>query len=639
MRIEVLGTVRALRDDGEPIALRGPRHREVLARLIVADGRMVTIDALVDDLWTDPPPGAVGALRTFVAALRRALEPERPPRSSPRLLVTEGAGYALRLPREAVDARYFEDAVAAARQRSSAAVTDLEAALTSWRGPGYADLADHPWLAAERARLEDLRLEAVELRAALLLDAGRGQELVAELTAHVSEHPWREPAWALLARALYRAGRQVDALTALRRGRAMLIDQLGIDPAPDMRRLETQILRHAPELAPHSALWVPASAGPRTTAEVARVLALTGGQALVRSRRDRLAAALAAERSGDVAVTARVIGAYDVPAIWNRADDFDQAREVVAVAERNLARLGPDGPIDLRARLHATIAIESRADDARDAALTAEKLARAAGDPVVLAYALNAVFLQSFDRPGRSRERDAVGGELTELATAHRLPAFAVLGHLMRLQSASAIGDFESGARHAEAADRIARDHELPVVGVFTQWFRALVTAVRSAEAGGPSAAEAAAAYRAADAALEGAGMPGVHRGLLPLALLGLRLMHGRRPPTDQRLDWGPYAAWSEPLVLIALGRRGEARNAVRSLPDPPHDHLQEALLCLEVHAAEQLGEWDIAERAAEKLQAAEQEHAGAASGMLTVGPVRRYRAAVVTRRAGGAPG
>jgi hypothetical protein len=119
----------------------------------------------------------------------------------------------------------------------------------------------------------------------------------------------------------------------------------------------------------------------------------------------------------------------------------------------------------------------------------------------------------------------------------------------------------------------------------------------------------------------------------------GLRLLHARPAPTDPRLHWGPYAAWSEPLVLLALGRRGEARDAVRALPDPPRDHLQEALLCLQAHAAVQLGQWDIAERAAEALEGAEDEHAGAASGMLTVGPVRRYRAAVAARRAGAAPG
>ncbi len=116
MRIDVLGAVRAFGDDGAPVALGGPRHREVLARLVAAGGRMVTTGTLVDDLWGDEPPArAVGALRTFVAALRRALEPGRTPRTPSRVLVTEGPGYALRLPREDVDVHRFEDALARAR--------------------------------------------------------------------------------------------------------------------------------------------------------------------------------------------------------------------------------------------------------------------------------------------------------------------------------------------------------------------------------------------------------------------------------------------------------------------------------------------------------------------------------------------
>ncbi|MGQ5668177.1 AfsR/SARP family transcriptional regulator, partial [Streptomyces sp. ECR2.10] len=173
MRIDVLGAVRALRDDGTPVDLGGPRHREVLARLVAAGGRMVATDTLVDDLWAEPPVRAVGALRTFVAALRRAIEPDRPPRTRPRVLVTEGPGYALRLPRDNVDVHRFEDALARAR-RTSDALTDLDAALAAWRGPAYADVTGSAWAQRERTRLEELRLECVELRARLLLDSGAG---------------------------------------------------------------------------------------------------------------------------------------------------------------------------------------------------------------------------------------------------------------------------------------------------------------------------------------------------------------------------------------------------------------------------------------------------------------------------------
>ncbi|CAG7657710.1 AfsR/SARP family transcriptional regulator [Actinacidiphila bryophytorum] len=636
MRIDVLGAVRALRDDGSPVDLGGPRHREVLGRLVAAEGRMVTTDTLVGDLWPDPAARAVGALRTFVAALRRALEPDRPPRDPPRVIVTEGPGYALRLPREDVDVHRFHDALARAR-RSPETVADLGAALGSWRGPAYADVPASAWAQRERTRLEELRLEGVELRARILLDAGQGADLVAELGAHVAEHPWREPAWGLLARALHRAGRQADALATLRRARAMLADQLGLDPGPGLQRLETEILTGSapPPRVPAGWAGPGVRLGPRTTVDLARTLALAGGDALVHSRRDRLAAVEAAERTGDVELTARVIGAYDVPALWSRADDPEQSRAVVAAAERTLTALGPAAPADLSARLLATVAVESRSagltaaelSRGRQAALRAEALARDLGDPALLAFALNGVFLQSFTRPGLAAVRDGVGARILDLATRHGLPNFAVLGRLVRLQSASALGDLDAAAAHAAAAEELAAVTEALLVRVLTGWFRARVTAARSAEPGGPTAATAAEHYRAAEDALRAAGMPGLHRGLFPLALLGLRLLHDRPAPTDPHLDWGPYRPWARPLVLLAQDRPQEARTALAAAPEPPRDHMQEALWSLTARAAVRLSEPAVAARAAARLRPARAEHAGAGSGLLTLGPVARYLA------------
>ncbi|MFF4255556.1 BTAD domain-containing putative transcriptional regulator [Streptomyces sp. NPDC001663] len=636
MRIDVLGAVRALRDDGSPVDLGGPRHREVLARLVAAEGRMVTTDTLVDDLWTDPPARAVGALRTFVAALRRALEPDRPPRNPPRVIVTEGPGYALRLPREDVDVHRFQDTLARAR-RNPDAVADLGAALTAWCGPAYADVPGSAWAQRERTRLEELRLEAVELRARILLDSGEGADLVAELGAHVAEHPWREPAWGLLARALYRAGRRADALATLRRARAMLVDQLGLDPGAELQRLETDILNRSAPLEGARITWSGPGVrlGPRTTVDLARTLALAGGDALVHSRRDRLAAVQAAERTGDLSLTARVIGAYDVPAIWSRADDPEQSRAVVAAAERTLTALGPDVPADVSARLLATIAVESRSADltgtelsrAQQAARQAEALARDLADPALLAFALNGVFLQSFSRPGLAAVRDRIGAEILDLATRHELPNFAVLGRLARLQSASALGDLDAATSHAKAAEHLAATTEAPLVSVLTGWFRARATAARSTEPGGPTAATAAAHYRAAENALRTAGMPGLHRGLFPLALLGLRLLHDRPAPTDPHLDWGPYRPWARPLVLLAQDRSEQARAALAAVPEPPRDHMQEAMWCLTARAAVRLAERGIAAHAEAALRNACAEHAGAASGMLTLGPVARYLA------------
>ncbi|WP_231157752.1 AfsR/SARP family transcriptional regulator [Streptomyces sp. CNZ748] len=637
MRIDVLGAVRASGDDGAPVALGGPRHREVLARLVAAEGRMVTTGTLVDDLWGDEPPArAVGALRTFVAALRRALEPARTPRTPSRVLVTEGPGYALRLPREDVDVHRFEDALDRARH-TPGAVTALGEALTAWRGPAYADVTGAAWAERERVRLEELRAEAVELRARALLDRGEGAGLVAELADHAAAHPWREPAWTLLARALHRAGRRADALDTLRRARSMLADRLGLDPGDELRRLETDILGGAAPSAATATTWTGPGVrlGPRTTVDLARTLALAGGDALVRARHDRLAAVRAAERTGDLTLTARIIGAYDVPALWTRADDPAQSREVVAAAERTLAALGPDGPADLSARLLATVAVESRSADvsgperqrARDAARRAEALARDLGDPALLVFALNGVFLQSFTRPGDAAQRDGVGAEILDLSTRHGLPAFAVLGRLVRLQSASALGDLDAALTHAEEAERLAATTEAPLVPVLTRWFRARAAATRSTQPGGPSAATVAARYRDADEVLRTAGMPGLHRGLLPLALLGLRLLHGRPAPAGPRLDWGPYRPWAEPLLLLDAGRTDEARAALAAAPAPPPDHLQEALWCLTARAAARLGDRTTAARAAAALAPARQEHAGAASGLLTLGPVAPYLA------------
>jgi hypothetical protein len=235
------------------------------------------------------------------------------------------------------------------------------------------------------------------------------------------------------------------------------------------------------------------------------------------------------------------------------------------------------------------------------------------------------VFLQSFTHPGLAAERDAIGAELVTLSSDSALPAFEILGRLIRLQSASALGDLDAATGHADAADDLASAYESPLVPVLTAWLRARVAAARSTQPGGPSAAAVAAAYRAADTGLAASGMPGLHCGLLPLALLGLRLLHHRPAPVDPQLDWGPFRPWTEPLVLLARHRTEEARSALLGAPEPPGDHLQEALWCLTAHAAVSLEEQGVAARASAALRQAQAEHAGAASGMLTLGPVQRY--------------
>ncbi|MER6947483.1 BTAD domain-containing putative transcriptional regulator [Nonomuraea sp. NPDC000554] len=643
----VLGPVTAWDDAGDAIALKGPRHRAVLARLIIARRRVVPVTRLVDDLWPDPPADAVGAVRTFVAALRRALEPRRPPRAPARLLVTEGPGYALRAEPDTVDAWRFEQAVAATATLSPEDVfARLRQALECWRGPAYAEFADQPWARAERSRLAELRLHAVERVAEARLSLGLAAEAAADLDAHVAEHPWREDAWRLLALALYRTGRQGDALAVLRRARTLLAEQLGVDPGPRLRGLEADILGHAVHLDPEpggaARVWaqtaaaydraVPSGARARleSTVGLLRNLAVTGGSGLQEARRHRVAAIAAAEELGDAELTARVIGAYDVPAIWTRVDDPEQAAQAVAAAERTLTALAPSGygaaPLPggheaARARLLATIALETRGTRAArgpQAARQAEEIARRLDDPALLAFALNAVFMQSFDRAGLAPHRDEIGAELVTLSARHGLAGFEVLGHLIRIQARSALADFAAADRHATAADRLAERHELPLVGVFTQWYAAL----RLAETG--PAAEADAAYRDAAARLDGAGMPGLEHGLLPLALLCLRVRHALPVQAGEHTDWGPYEPWTRPL-LLAQGCRTEAAAALRNIPDPPRDLLFEALWCLTGQAAITVGDRETMERAHAELAPAAAELAGAGSGLLTVGPVSKH--------------
>lgn len=983
LRFGVLGPL-TVEDASGPLDVKGPRHREVLARLLVADGRVVPVGTLIGDLWTEPPPNATGALQTFIAALRRALEPGRPPRAPATVLVTEAPGYALRVPGAAVDARRFEAAVAEsgpllAAGRAHEAHDLLERALSWWRGPAYAEFAAAPWAFATAARLEDLRVLAAERRAEAALALGRAAETAADLEAHVAAHPRRGDGWRLLALALYRAGRQGDALSTLRRARAVLADE-GLDPDPALRDLERAVLRHDAALRPAgprltgreselarlraaadratttgrlvpvlltgesgagktalaevlaergTTVWArgswaeflgalpgftPPAAGPgdpaavrarlhaavtahlaglapvllaaddldradpavlayvtalltappaapvlllgayRDTApspaltavlshaarldpvrvhlgplapgdtaaliaettgtvpdeataaavharsggnpfyarELARVLAEEGPAALetvpegvrdvVRHRLARLPAtsratlarasvlgvdvplpvlermllddragdeeavldavdaalahgfatatgarmrfthalvrdtlyadiapprrarwhALAAEavgdddaRShhlfaagdfpraaatahaaalsaghrfhdaarlwerahaaqrhfpatprdraevtmglvralavtgdlaaarrhraeaiavaralGDPAVLAATVTSYDVPAIWPVNDDEDLSALVVSAAREAL----PGAPAPVRARLLATIAMETRGASDDGGADEAEKLARATGDPALLAFALNARFMHTFHRAGLAGARAAIAAEIIALAEEHDLVSYAVLGHLIALQSACATADHTTGDAHAEAVTALAERYEVPLVAVFTDWYAALKDPTE-------------AAYRRAAARLDGAGMPGVADGLLPLALLSLRLRPGTVPALRDIPPAGPYEPWLRPLRL--LPDREAAAAALAATPPSPADLMLEARACLTACAALALGDRDTARRAGEVLRPASGEHAGAGSAMVSFGPVAAWLAAI----------
>ena len=224
----------------------------MLARLIAGHGQVVSADRLIEDLYADEAPArALAAVQSYVSHLRRALEPGRAAWDRAGVLAASPPGYALRLGHDMVDAWAFENEVhQGAGQDDPAAVhSRLSAALASWRGPPFEEFGGLPWADLEASRLGELRLTAMEMRADAALRIGRAEEMVAELDQLTAEHPLREEGWRLLALAPYQSGRQGDALAALRRARAWLAKELGVDPGTSLRELESDILAHAAHLS------------------------------------------------------------------------------------------------------------------------------------------------------------------------------------------------------------------------------------------------------------------------------------------------------------------------------------------------------------------------------------------------------
>jgi YVTN family beta-propeller protein len=268
----ILGPLQVLRA-GFVVPLGGPRQRAVLALLLLEANRVASMDRLAEDVWGgSPPEGWATTLQTYVFHLRRALEPGRDRGAAGDVLVTRDRGYLLRVDPERLDAARFTDGLAAGRAaleagRYAEAAQTLRQALELWRGPVLADLADYAFTRPEAARLEELRLAAVEARIDADLALGRHDTLVGELEQLAAGHPLRERLHGQLMLALYRCGRQADALAAYRRVRDLLADELGIDPGEPLQRLHACVLAHDPALD-----WHPEShPRPRITAPAGTV--------------------------------------------------------------------------------------------------------------------------------------------------------------------------------------------------------------------------------------------------------------------------------------------------------------------------------------------------------------------------------
>lgn len=238
---------------GRVLELGGPRLRAVLALLVAHAGRVVSVAALVDGLWEYPPPDAVRTVRTYISRLRTALLPAAAGRRAAELIVTRPPGYALQLDPHMLDAARFERLAAVGRQilaagQPAVAAERLAAALGLWRGDAYAEFSDTPALFAEGVRLEQLRRTTVENRIDADLAAGMGGQLIAELEGLTGRQPGHERLWGQLMTALYRAGRQADALQAFQRARHVLIQESGVEPSPGLTETHRQILAQDPRL-------------------------------------------------------------------------------------------------------------------------------------------------------------------------------------------------------------------------------------------------------------------------------------------------------------------------------------------------------------------------------------------------------
>src|SRR4051794_1471812 len=237
MDVRLLGPIEVTFGNGA-VPLGSPKQRAVLAMLALDAGITVSAEQLIDGLWGDDPPATAGKLvQLYVSHLRKALATA----GDGDAIVTHGRGYELRVDRGQIDVAQFERLLAQGAARE---------ALALWRGPALADIIDQPFAAVEARRLEELRATAREMAIDHDLDAGRHREVLAELESLLAREPLRERLHAQRMLALYRSGRQAEALEAYRQARTTLVEQIGVEPGPDLRRLQDAILRQDPSLEP-----------------------------------------------------------------------------------------------------------------------------------------------------------------------------------------------------------------------------------------------------------------------------------------------------------------------------------------------------------------------------------------------------
>jgi DNA-binding SARP family transcriptional activator/pimeloyl-ACP methyl ester carboxylesterase len=371
MDFRILGPLE-VRDGDREVPLRGGKERALLALLLVNLNRTLALDRIVDGLWgEDVPETAQKMVQVYVSRLRKVLEPGT--------IHTRPPGYALVLEPERLDLHRFETTVLTARaaldaHRPHQAADAFREALSLWRGPALAEFASEPFAQSEHARLESLRMDAVEGQLEAELELGHHRAAAGELEALIAQHPLRERLRSQHMLALYRSGRQAEALTSYQTFRRMLSEELGIEPSASLRELERQMLRQDPALDLHARAAAHAS--------IARPAAGSPGLA---SPSD-----IAYARSGDVRIAYQVVGdmPVDLVLVHGWVCTFQPGWEYPKLAEfyRRLASMGrlilfdkrgtglsdrvsPERPPDLETRMDDVRAVLDAAGSERAAVL------------------------------------------------------------------------------------------------------------------------------------------------------------------------------------------------------------------------------------------------------------------------------
>lgn len=364
-RFRLLGPLEASAD-GKPVALPGGKPSALLARLLLDVGRVVAVETLVDSLWGErAPPSAQKVLQVYISQLRKVLGAGQ--------IETRAPGYLIRADRDELDLGRFEALAESAREAGDPVQRArlLDEALSLWRGAPFAEFREEPFAPVAARRLEELRLRALEQRIDADLELGEHARLVGELEALVEQEPLREWPRRQLMLALYRSGRQAEALERYREGRRLLVQELGIEPSPRFQELERAILRHDPTLESSAAPEAPVRGSVICPAELAELFAplCADGRELIlveiAADADELAGRAAAleEMRGallskgvearTVCFTsgtpgddlARLAAEQDAELLVSGADLPDRAQCDAALAPRLDLAFRPDGPV------------------------------------------------------------------------------------------------------------------------------------------------------------------------------------------------------------------------------------------------------------------------------------------------------